>query len=265
MKILLLSDLHIEFTNNTHHTPQIECDIIVLAGDIGTGLNGIKLANKWNGELNIPIVIINGNHEYYDNGYGAYFGMGKLNLFQEMQLRQLSLCNNGVHFLENGSMVVGGVRFLGCTLWTDFRTDKNLTQEQEMYQAKQFLNDYRACYYEPGKLLTPQNTFDMHKKSKAWLNKEIKKPFEGKTVVVTHHSPILQGSNPIYLGDKNGGFCNKMDNFIKKHSEVIDLWLFGHTHFCTDADVNGVRIVSNQKGYHGEKINDFDNFKIIDV
>lgn len=260
MKILLLSDLHTEFTNNTHPTPQVDCDVIVLAGDIGVGLNGIKLANKWHKELSIPIVIINGNHEYYDNGYGAYFGMGELNLFQEMQLRQLSLCNENVHFLENASVIIDGVRFLGCTLWTDFRTDKNLTQEQEMYQAKHFLNDYRACYYKLGKLLTPQNTLEIHKKSKKWLNKELKKPFYGKTVVVTHHSPIIND----FYADKNGSFCNRMDNFIKKHSESIDLWGFGHTHHNVNIDIHGVHVVSNKYGYPNEKINNF-NYKVIGI
>jgi hypothetical protein len=177
-----------------------------------------------------------------------------------MQLRQLSLCNKNVHFLENGSVVIDGVRFLGCTLWTDFRTDKTLTQEQEMYQAKQLLNDYRVCYYESGNLLTPQNTLDMHNKSNSWLNKELKKPFDGKTVVVTHHSPILVGNYP----DKNGGFCNVMDNFIKKHNESISAWFFGHTHFCTDLYIHGVRIVSNQCGYPNEFVDGFNN-KIIEV
>jgi predicted phosphodiesterase len=261
MKILLLSDLHIEFTNNDYPTPQVDCDVIVLAGDIGVGLNGIKLANKWNEELDIPIVIINGNHEYYNNRYCAYYGNEMLNMFQEMQCRQLSLCNKNVHFLENGSIVINGVRFLGCTLWTNFKTDKNLTQEQEMYQAKQFLNDYRVCYYEPGKLLTPQDTLEMHYKSRKWLNKELKKPFDGKTVVVTHHSPILVSNYP----DKNGGFCNVMDNFIKKHNKSINAWFFGHTHFCTDSTIGDIRIISNQNGYLNEDIDGFNEFKVINV
>lgn len=262
MKILLLSDLHSEFTKNEHPTPQVDCDVIVLAGDIGVGLNGIKLANRWQEELNVPIVIINGNHEYYGNS--PFSWISGINLFHEMRIRQRNICNKNVHFLENSSIVIDGVRFLGCTLWTDFRTDKNLTQEQEMYQAKQFLNDYRVCYYESGKLLTPQNTLEMHKISKKWLDKELKNPFNGKTVVVTHHSPILEGTNPIYLGDKNSGFCNRMDNFIKKHNDSIDLWVFGHTHHNIDLDVNGVRVISNQCGYPNEKVNDF-NYKVIEL
>lgn len=263
MKILLLSDLHTEFTNNEHATPQVDCDVIVLAGDIGVGSNGIKLANKWNEELNVPIVIINGNHEYYKNHLTSFQYDG-YNLFESMQIHQKCLCNENVHFLENDSVIINGVCFLGCTLWTDFRTDDNLTQEQEMYQAKKFLNDYRVCYYESGKLLTPHHTLEMHKKSKKWLDKELKKPFNGKTVIVTHHSPILEGTNPIYLGDKNGGFCNRMDNFIKKHSESIDVFMHGHTHHNIDLDVHGVRVVSNQYGYPNEKVNDF-SYKVIEI
>jgi predicted phosphodiesterase len=257
MKILLLSDLHIEFTNNDYPTPQVDCDVIVLAGDIGVGLNGIKLANKWNDELNVPIVIINGNHEYYGNS--------PLMSFSEIQIRQKTLGNKNVHFLENSSIIIDDVRFLGCTLWTNFRTDKKLTQEQEMYQSKHLLNDYRLCYYELGHILTPQHTLEMHNKSRKWLNKELKKPFDDKTVVVTHHSPVLNGTNPIYLGDKNGGFCNMMDKFIKKHNKSINAWFFGHTHYNIDLDVHGVRLASNQCGYHGENVIGFDVFKIINV
>jgi predicted phosphodiesterase len=260
MKILLLSDLHIEFTNNEYPTPQVECDVIVLAGDIGVGLNGIKLANKWNNELNIPIIIINGNHEYYGNKLSYYDEYGH-DFFTGQHIRQLCCCNKNVHFLENNSVIIDGVRFLGCTLWTDFRTDNNLEQSEEMREAKEFMSDYRVCYYESRKLLTPQHTLEMHYKSKNWLNKELKKPFNGKTVVVTHHSPILVGN----YTDKNGGFCNRMDAFIKNHNQSISAWFFGHTHFCTELDVHGVRVVSNQCGYPKEIIEGFNKFKIIEV
>jgi len=264
MKILLLSDLHTEFTNNTYPIPQVDCDVIVLAGDIGISLNGIKLANKWQEELNVPIVIINGNHEYYRNS-SISSTCGYMTIFEEMHFNQKVHCNKNVHFLENDSVIINGVRFIGCTLWTDFRTDEKLTQEQEMYQAKRFLNDYRICYYKQGKLLTPQDTLDMHNKSKKWLDKELKKQFDGKTVIVTHHSPILEGTNPIYLGDKNGGFCNVMDNFIKKHRNSIEAWFFGHTHYSVDFDLHSVKMVSNQCGYPSERIDGFKDNKIIEV
>jgi hypothetical protein len=134
-----------------------------------------------------------------------------------------------------------------------------------MYQAKQFLNDYRGCYYEPGKLLTPQNTLDMHKKSREWMDNELIKMFDGKTVIVTHYSPVLEGTNPIYLGDKNGGFCNVMNGFIKKHNQSINSWFFGHTHYSVDIDLYGVKIVSNQSGYHSECVDGFKANKIIEV
>jgi hypothetical protein len=38
-----------------------------------------------------------------------------------------SVALKGIHFLENDRVDIGGVRFLGTTLWTDYRLAKNPT------------------------------------------------------------------------------------------------------------------------------------------
>jgi len=42
------------------------------------------------------------------------------------KLREGAALNN-IHFLENDSVVIDGVRFLGTTLWTDYRLRFNRT------------------------------------------------------------------------------------------------------------------------------------------
>jgi hypothetical protein len=58
--------------------------------------------------------------------------------------------------------------------------------------------------------------------------------------------------------------------------QSVKLWIYGHTHFSNDFDKNGVRVVSNQRGYvlpgniqpnkSGEKGEHmFDSSKTIDI
>jgi len=266
MKILLLSDIHTEFTKNNFPTPKTDAECIILAGDIGLGINNILLANKWQKELNIPIIIINGNHEYYNNSY--YYNDAEhlnLNLVEMLQLKQSALCEKDVHFLENQAVVINDVRFLGCTLWTNFRTNPKLTRQQEMTETQHYLNDYAAIYFNRSSMLKPEHTLKVHEKSRRWLSAQLKKDFPSKTVIITHHAPTLEGVAPIFRGNKNGGFCNKMDGFLKTHHDAIDLWCFGHTHFNIDTTIEGVRCCSNQCGYPNELIDNFDPLKIIEV
>lgn len=61
MKIQVLSDLHIEFSD--FRFQDAGADVIVLAGDIGKGLLGIQYAQKLLKQTDAEILIINGNHE----------------------------------------------------------------------------------------------------------------------------------------------------------------------------------------------------------
>ena len=61
MRIHVLSDLHTEMDSYLPH--QVESDIVVLAGDIGSGAKGIEWAKHiWPDQ---EIIYVLGNHEYY--------------------------------------------------------------------------------------------------------------------------------------------------------------------------------------------------------
>ncbi len=65
MKIQILSDLHLEFENfNFYNT---DADVVVLAGDVHLGMNGVLWAKK--AIQNQPVIYVLGNHEYYRNAY----------------------------------------------------------------------------------------------------------------------------------------------------------------------------------------------------
>lgn len=58
MKIHVLSDLHLE-TGPYEIPHHMQCDVIVAAGDIGVGTEGIE----WLKTLGKPVVYVLGNHE----------------------------------------------------------------------------------------------------------------------------------------------------------------------------------------------------------
>lgn len=61
MKILIYSDLHLEFGVG-FEPPNCDADIAVLAGDIGKGVRATEWANQ---SFKCDVVQIAGNHEFY--------------------------------------------------------------------------------------------------------------------------------------------------------------------------------------------------------
>ena len=117
MKIHVLSDLHTEFA--AFAPPRTEADVIVLAGDIGVGAEGIEWAAGTFPDR--PVVYVTGNHEYYGHDIGL-----------AADLRDAAPDN--VRVLENAAIEIDGVRFLGSTLWTDF----DFYGEAESADARRF-------------------------------------------------------------------------------------------------------------------------------
>ena len=107
MRIRVLSDLHLEFKDWKPPKADADADVVVLAGDIHVGVKGIEWARR--SFPSIPIVYVAGNHEFY--------GEHIHDMTQELLREGRRL---GVDVLDARSAVIGGVRFLGATLWTDF-------------------------------------------------------------------------------------------------------------------------------------------------
>src|SRR5690349_12814481 len=117
MRLLVLSDLHLELWRE--HAPRIDpagskADLVVLAGDIDRGGRAVTWAAKTFPAL--PILYVHGNHEAYGSTLKS----------AQRDTRQACMEHLNVHFLQCDEYVIEDVRFLGCTLWTDF----NLFAEQ---------------------------------------------------------------------------------------------------------------------------------------
>jgi hypothetical protein len=114
-KILLISDVHIEFGELS--VPKTQADVAVLAGDIHVGVAAAAWSDSLAKRLGIPVVHVAGNHEHY----GSMRQPGRHLAGTSAELRGAAAATVGrVTFLERETAVVAGVRFVGCTLWTNY-------------------------------------------------------------------------------------------------------------------------------------------------
>lgn len=239
MNIQLASDLHLDLVHPRWPEERLislapDADILVLAGDIHKGSLAIDTFAQWASQSHVPIVYVAGNHEFYGGSLEAV----------EQRLRKSS-AEAGNHFLQQDALILGGVRFLGCTMWTDYRLRSMYPQAHVMEDVQQRIQDHFLI--QAGSTpFTPQDALDHHAASRQWLTEELAKPFEGKTVVITHHGPHPLSVHPRYVGDKrNGAYVSDLSALMPK----VDLWLHGHVHDSFDYQVGQCRVVANPAGY----------------
>lgn len=248
MRFLVLSDLHLEFA-----PPELrggpEFDAVILAGDIQSpGHRGIEWAGSEPHFAGKPVILVPGNHEYY----GAVLQV-------EAASMHGAAARAGVHLLDAGSVVLddpagGRVRLLGCTLWTDFEFSEQswpANPDDAMREAAAFMSDYRAIEWRAdgggARALRPQDVLERHRIDRAWLAEQLNVPFDGKTVVVSHHGPSGQSVAPRYRNDSlNGSFVSELP---ASFFEVPALWVHGHTHSSLDYRQGATRVLCNPRGY----------------
>jgi predicted phosphodiesterase len=275
MKLLVLSDLHLEFANFVPDAAATEAaDLVVLAGDIHKGTQGIVWARK-----TFPtkeIIYVAGNHEFYGEHW-------------DMLLRHFRMLAGvyDIHFLENDSVTIDGIRFLGTTLWTNFEFFGQSRRSQMMRLAETGMNDFRLIKAEPLAVklvglagtvaetritdyrskprLSPTHTVLRHRESLAWLQAELSNRELGdpdKTVVVTHHYPCKRSTAAKWASDPlTAAFGSKLDMEMLTQAKI---WIHGHTHDSCDYRLGDserpVRVVCNPRGYPLRRLtNEFEN------
>jgi Icc-related predicted phosphoesterase len=72
------------------------------------------------------------------------------------------------------------------------------------------------------------------------------KPFDGDTVVITHHAPSERSVHPRFQGDPlTGAFVTDLPDLL----EQAHVWIHGHHHNSSDYVERGCRVVCNPSGY----------------
>ena len=250
MKLHILSDLHVEF--GELELPETNADVVILAGDIHVGKKGFDWAKD--NFRNQKVIYVLGNHEYYRKA------IPKLT----EKLKERSVGTN-VHILENEALTIEDVRFLGCTLWSDFRLLNNLNIA--VIVAQEMMNDYKLIRLNPiYRKIQPSDTAIWHRKSRSWLEKELKKgkKEEKKTVVITHHAPSILSVPEQYKNEQlSASFASEMETFIEKTEP--DLWIHGHIHTSSDYHIGSTRVICNPRGYANEPNHNFDINLVVEI
>jgi len=236
MKLHVLSDLHLEF--NPRHPPwdppATGADVVILAGDIHNGTAGIDWAEQ--AFAGTPVIYVPGNHEFYGTRHAPALA----------RLKARAAHSANVRLLDEEQCVLGGVRFLGATLWTDFALFGESLVEPAMAESLKYVVDYRAIHWSEDTLLRPAHTLALHRQALRFLESRLEQPFDGPTVVVTHHAPHRDSVHPRWATHlSSAAFVSRLDPLLK----VPAVWIHGHTHDGFDYRAGNTRVVANPMGY----------------
>lgn len=240
VKIRVLSDLHLEFQD--WDPPHATADVIVLAGDIHSSTRGIEWARR---QFSLtPILYVPGNHEFYGREI-------------EEALSDLQRAGRrfGVDVLHGRGIVLGGVRFLGATLWTDFALngDDARSIARAMSDAKRGMSDFSIIRHGAHGLFTPEHARAMHVEQVGWIRERLADDFPGPTVLVSHHLPHPRSIHRKYWGAiLNPSFASDLSQLM---GPPVAAWIHGHTHESCDYIAEGTRIVCNPRGYGPFELN----------
>lgn len=255
MKILALADLHLDDIQDRDILRRLgeairevaqEADLMIVAGDLAEdAIQNWPSALRWLSTL-YPAkqtIVMPGNHDYYG---------GNLSTLDEDLDR---ICRDaGCSFGQCRRLVMGDVRILMATLWTDlklFAPHGDQAVADTLWQA-QMMPDYEEDVImvdDPERQLRPEDTADEHAKQRAWLTSELAAPWDGRTVVVTHHAP-----SPAVVGALTPlSPCFASDLEVEIEMYRPDVWLFGHTHRSADILMPGGTLLRNVSiGYEEE-------------
>ncbi|MCO5358627.1 metallophosphoesterase [Acidovorax kalamii] len=249
MKLLILSDLHLDHhpLHMTRHDGiriDAEADVVILAGDIDEGLKGLRWAKETFGEK--PVIYVAGNHEFYSRDWSKHL--------RDMRVLAAEL---GIHFLEREAVEIDGVRFLGCSLWTDFQVNGKDEAQECMREAQHRMTDYKRIkfsrtsgtadfYWVRSKTVVPALTQRRHRESVEWLQEQFTRGSAENTVVITHHAPHPRSIPRGFVGHPlTPSYASNLEHLMGNAA----LWIHGHMHENSDYCVNGTRVVCNPRGY----------------
>lgn len=254
MLIRQISDLHNDVSsNNGGESYKFEPDArdkdttLVIPGDIDM----VKAKTRYGDFLQQVseqfkyVVFCSGNHEYWgSNIHSTHRKIGEI-------IAERSLDN--VFYLNDSSVVLDGVAFVGGTLWTNI---KNPLVE---IQVQAGMNDYRRIRTGPDnqpwqRKLRVSDVTMMHYKTRGFMQDEVKKQKAAgnKVVVVSHHAPSFKSVCPKHASDPlNPAYCSELDYWLMEGD--IDYWMHGHIHWHHDYVIGHCRVTCNPRGYFNKK------------
>lgn len=248
--IQIISDLHQINWNNAYYYGSSDTDfpftldcinkkasVVLMAGDLDINIQRVidMLTSFANAYPDKTFIAIPGNHEFYNQNIQS-----TLLLYNESHK---SLPVNA-HLASRHTMIHNGVRYVSCILWS------YILPSASKFVVKN-INDFTIIKDENGGPLGIIGYNALHAADLTWLVDQLEMPFDGPTVVMTHHAPSWESVALPYIGDKcNSVFVSKLDDIIEKYEP--SMWVHGHTHSPVDYYIFNTRVICNPLGYPQE-------------
>jgi calcineurin-like phosphoesterase family protein len=265
MRIFPVSDLHLERRRlDLIASPAAPFDLLACAGDLHEGHPERGLAALLHLAQGRPVVLVPGNHEHYAPT-GDPRTAPQLLAALETEVDRLNGLGGRIHLLQGARMhIIGGVRFVGTTLWSDWELAgrwlaadaPDRPGDPVAYAAarmtdpvtgsREYLGSIRTA---DGRPWQPADAMAAHRTERAALHAALRAPHDGPTVIVTHHpaSPLaadrFRNAPGVPWWVPAFYASTALDDL--PDAARPDLWISGHFHAGHDMHVGRCRWVSN--------------------
>lgn len=260
--IHVVSDIHIECNNpqftereqglnserNIGPNPidvfKVDADMLILAGDVGH----IELWEQYKkfiysaSLLYKYVILIPGNHEYYNNKSNDYVNISKVDerlKYLEQSISNLYVLNNNCLCFDQYKVVI-----FGSILWSHIENNEFPKDIPIFNLQGEMITPIEWNYRHYEALLALENCIQMAKSK------------DYQMIVVTHYAPTYNGTlrkeHDRPDNNKNSMYCSKLEKFLE--SGLIKLWIYGHTGFNGRyTNKVGTQIYTNQYVEDGYK------------
>lgn len=246
MNIQIMSDLHLEHDNSFKFEKAENADILILAGDISSYTFQSDFVRECASQ--ITTIMIMGNHEPL--GYSI----------KETVEAWKALNIPNLYILDNETIEINGVHFIGSTLWSNINADpiNQIAIKNAFCDFKKIFNEQKTDLIS---IADYQREFE---KSLYFIENELAKGYK-KTVLITHHLPTFSSISDRFINSPfNAGMASNLSNLLLYNDNLV-LAIHGHTHDSMDYMLGDtVRIVCNPRGYYGEN-KDFNPLKVVSI
>ena len=264
----IFSDIHLDFdlkNQEAYVSPdqvwqpkplaEDSSSILVLAGDLWTdnlAFKALPNGESWIGHVAKRfkhVIVVLGNHDYW--------GLSLQSAPRKAKDAVSQLPN--VTLLEQDSVVVDGIKFVGGTLWTDYGRDPIA-----MVTARSFMKDYKRITFGESRVrrrVSPQDMFEVHRQTARYIFNNCQADEPGQPVIiVTHMAPHERSVDERYSNDKllNQAYFTNLEESVQTHCKDVWLWIHGHIHAPVDYMLYTVRVLSNPRGYESYEGSPYD-------
>lgn len=243
MYLQVLSDIHLEFRNRAYDF-LVTAPNLCLLGDIGDpSMPMYQDFLHCQAERYDSVFLLKGNHSCYGRSV------------EEADDLIAEICAKHptkLHYLNKTALDLDHhFVILGCTLWS------HVINRQRLMVLSMLADNHHITKWS----VTRNN--EVHAAELDWLQSAIAnvKAAGKQAIVLTHHAPSCHGTSaPEHVNSPiSSAFGSNLEYMLKP---PVVLWMFGHTHYSSDQQINGVRVCSNQVGYPNEGVTFDPGFKV---